>query len=138
MLLEVIEGAYWILISQALLATLVIVQVSIPIAVMTFLGYAEIRKRKTGLPDHFLLFLFAALLFPVGEALIGSAAYDTQSVVAGYASLLFFVLSILLTIVATVREKDRRLFVCGICCAFILWTFWAMIVAQMSIANSWL
>jgi len=138
MLLEVIERAYWILISQALLATLIIVPVSISIAVIIFLGYAEIRKRKIGLPHHFLVFLFAALLFPLGEALIGSAAYDTHSVLANYASLLFFVLSIILTVVATVKEKGRRSFVFGVSCAFAVWTFWAMLVAQMAIANSWL
>ena len=118
MLLEVIERAYWILISQALLATLIIVQVSIPIAVIIFLGYAEIRKRKIGLPRYFLVFLFTALLFPVEEALIGAAAYDTHSAVANYASLLFFVLSIILTVVATVKEKGRcvrcQLRVCGL------------------------
>jgi len=138
MLLEVIERAYWILISQALLATLIIVPVSISIAVIIFLGYAEIRKRKIGLPRYFLVFLFTALLFPVGEALIGAAAYDTHSVVANYASLLFFVLSIILTVVATVKEKGRRSFVFGVSCTFAVWTFWAMCVAQMAIANTWL
>ncbi len=138
MLLEVIERAYSILIPQALLATLVIVQVSIPIAVLIPLGHAQIRKRKIGLPRHSLVFLFAALLFPVGEALIGSAGYNTESIVANYASLLFFVLSILLTVVATVKEKGRRLFVFGVNSAFTVWTFWAMLVAEMAIANSWL
>ena len=138
MLLEVIERAYWILISQALLATLVVVFVSIPVAVLILLGYLHIRKRKVGLPSHFLVFLFAALLFPVGEALIGSAAYDTQSDFASYASFSFFVLSVLFTVVATAKEKGRRLFVFGVGCAFTVWTFWAMFVAGMSIANSWL
>jgi len=58
-----------------------------------------------------------------------AAAYDTHSVVANYASLVFFVLSILLTVVATVREKGRRLFVFGVGCAFTVWTFWTMLVA---------
>ncbi len=138
MLLEVIERAYWILISQALLATLIIVPVSVSIAVIIFLGYAEIRKRKIGLPRYFLVFLFAALLFPVGEALIGAAAYDTQSDLASYASFSFFVLSSLFTVVATFKEKGRRLFVFGVACTFTVWAFWAMCVAQMSIANSWL
>ena len=138
MLLEVIERAYWILISQALLATLIIVPVSVSIAVIIFLGYAEIRKRKIGLPRYFLVFLFAALLFPVGEALIGAAAYDTQSVVATNVGLVLLGLSILFTVVATVREKGRRLFVFGTGCVFIHWTFWAWFVAGMAIANSWL
>ena len=138
MLLDVIERAVWILISRALLATLIIVPVSISIAVMIFLGYAEIRKRKIGLPHHFLVFLFAALLFPVVVALIGAAAYDTHSVVASYASLAFLGLSFLFTVVATVKEKGRRLFVFGVGCAFTVWTFWAWFVAGMAIANSWL
>jgi len=138
MLLEVIERAYWILISQALLATLIMVPVSTSIAVIIFLGYAEIRKRKIGLSYHFLVFLFAAFLFPVAEALIGAAAYDTQSDLASYASFSFFVLSFLFTAVATVKEKGRRLFVFGVGSAFTIWTFWAWFVAQMSIANSWL
>ena len=138
MLLEVIERAYWILIPQALLATLIIVPVSVSIAVIIFLGYAEIRKRKIGLPRYFLVFLFAALLFPVGEALIGAAAYDTQSVVASYASLAFLGLSFLFTVATTIRAKGRRLFVFGVGCAFTIWTFRAWFVTQMSIANSWL
>jgi hypothetical protein len=138
MLLEVIERAYWILISQALLATLVVVFISLPVAVLILSGYVQIRRRRIGLPRHFLVFLFAALLFPVGEALIGAAAYDTQSDLAGYASLSFFVLSFLFTVVATVKEKGRRLFVFGVACTFTVWAFWAMCVAQMSIANSWL
>jgi hypothetical protein len=60
------------------------------------------------LPHHFLVFLFAALLFPVAEALIGAAAYDTQSAVASYASLVFLLLSFLFTVVATIKEKGRR------------------------------
>jgi len=138
MLLDVIARAYWILISQALLATLVVLFVSIPLAVLIFLGYAQIRKRKIGLPHYFLAFLFAALLFPVVEALIGAAAYDTQSVVADYASLAFLGLFVLFTSVATVKEKGRRLFVFGVGSAFTVWAFWAMFVTQMSIANSWL
>jgi hypothetical protein len=70
--------------------------------------------------------------------LIGSAAYDTQSILAGDASLVFFGLSLLLTVVATVKEKGRRSFVFGVSCAFAVWTFWAMLVAQMAISNSWL
>ena len=138
MLLEVIERAYWILISQALLATLVVVFVSLPVAVLILSGYVQIRRRRIGLPHHFLVFLFAALLFPVGEALIGAAAYDTQSDLASYASFSFFVLSSLFTVVATFKEKGRRLFVFGVACTFTVWAFWAMCVAQMSIANSWL
>ena len=138
MLLEVIERAYWILIPQALLATLIIVPVSISIVVMIFLGYAEICKRKIGLPHHFLVFLFAALLFPVGVALIGAAAYDTQSIVASNASNALLGLSFLFTIFATFTEKGRRLFVFGIGCAFTLWTFWATFFAGMAIDNSWL
>ena len=138
MLLEVIERAYWILISQALLATLVVVFVSLPVAVLILFGYVQIRRRRIGLPHHFLVFLFAALLFPVAEALIGAAGFDTQSAVASYASLVFFVLSFLFTVVATVKGKSRRLFVFGVGYAFTVWTFWAMCVAQMSIYNSWL
>ena len=135
MLLEVIERAYWILISQALLAALIIVPVSIAII---FLGYAEIRKRKIGLPHHFLVFLFAAFLFPVAEALVGSAAFDTQSDLATNASQVILGLSFLFTVAATLRAKGRRLFVFGVGCTFTVWTFWAMFVTQMSIANSWL
>lgn len=105
MLLEVIERAYWILISQALLATLVVVFISLPVAVLILSGYVQIRRRKIGLPHHFLVFLFAALLFPVGEALIGAAAYDTQSDLADYASLSFFVLSFLFRTCATISKS---------------------------------
>jgi len=52
-----------------------------------------------------------------------------------YASLLFFVLSIILNVVATVKEKGRRSFVFGVSCAFAVWTFWAMLVAQMAISR---
>ena len=138
MLLEVIERAYWILIPQALLATLVVVFVSLPVAVLILFGYVQIRRRRIGLPHHFLAFLFAALLFPVVESLIGAAAYDTQSDLASYASLSFFVLSFLFTVVATIKEKGRRLFVFGVACTFTVWAFWAMCVTQMSITNSWL
>jgi len=138
MLLEVIEGAISILIFQALLMTLVVVYVSIPVAVIIFLGYRQIRKRKIGLPHHFLLFLCAALVFPVGEALIGSAAFDTQSDLATNASQVILGMSFLFTVAATLRAKSRRLFVFGVGCAFTVWTFWAMFVAGMSIANSWL
>ena len=138
MLLEVIEGAISILIFQALLMTLVVVYVSIPVAAVVFLGYQQIRKRKIGLPHHFQLFLFVALLFPMGEALIGSAAFDTQSVLATNASQIILGLSFLFTVAATVRAKGRRMFVFGVGFAFTVWTFWAMFVAGMSIANSWL
>jgi len=131
-------SAYWILISQALLATLVVVFVSLPVAVLILFGYVQIRKRQIGLPHHFLVFLSAALLFPVAEALIGAAAFDTQSAVASYASLVFLVLSFFFTVVATIKEKGRRLFVFGVACMFTVWTFWAWFTTQMSIANSWL
>jgi uncharacterized membrane protein YhiD involved in acid resistance len=138
MILEVIEGAISILIFQALLMTLVVVYDSIPVAGLIVLGYLQIRKRKVGLPNHFLVFLFAALLFPVGEALIGSAAFDTQSDLATNASQVILGLSFLFTVATTIRAKGRRLFVFGVGCAFTIWTFWAMFVTQMSIANSWL
>jgi hypothetical protein len=129
MLSEVIENAIWILIPQALLMTLVVVYVSIPVAAIVFLGYRQIRKEKMGLPHHFLLFLCAALVFPVGEALIGSAAFDTQSDLATNASQVILALSFLFTVAATLRAKGRRLFVFGGGCAFTVWTFWAMFVA---------
>ncbi len=112
--------------------------VSLPVAVLILFGYVQIRRRRIGLPHHFLVFLFAALLFPVAEALIGAAGFDTQSAVASYASLVFLVLSFFFTVVATVKEKERRLFVFGVAFTFTVWAFWAMCVAQMSIANSWL
>jgi hypothetical protein len=138
MLLSLVAIAYWILILVALPASVGTIFISIPIAVIIFLGYRQIRKRKIGLPNRFLGFLFAALLFPVGVALIGSAAYDTHSEVATNASLLLLGLSFLFTVAATVRAKGRRLFVFGVGCAFTLWTFWAWFMAGMAIANSWL
>jgi hypothetical protein len=138
MLLEVIERALGYLIAQALLMTFGVVLISFPALVLILLGYVQIRSRKIGLPHHFLVFLLAAFLFPVGEALIGSAAYDTQSEVATNVSLLLLGLSFLFTVATTVTAKGRRLFVFGIGCAFTIWTFWARFVAQMSIANSWL
>ena len=96
------------------------------------------HKRKIGLPKRFLSFLLAALSFPVGVALIGAAAYATQSIVASNASNALLGLSFLFTIFATFTEKGRRLFVFGIGCAFTLWTFWATFFAGMAIDNSWL
>jgi hypothetical protein len=138
MLLSLVAIAYWILILVALPASVGTIFISIPIAVIIFLGYRQIRKRKIGLPNRILGFMFAALLFPVGVALIGSAAYDTQSVVASDVSLAFLGLSFVFTIFAAITEKGRRLFVFGVGCAFMLWTFWAWFMAGMAIANSWL
>ena len=122
MLLEVIARATWILISQALLVILNVALISFPAPVLILLGYVQIRRRKIGLPKRFLSFLFVALLFPVAEALIGAAAYDTQSVVASDVSLVFLGLSFLFTIFATVTEKGRRLFVFGVACMFTIWS----------------
>ena len=137
MLLDVIARAYWILL-QAFLTSLVTIFISVPIAVLIVLGYAQMRKRKIGLPRGFLSFLFATLLFPMSEALIGAACYDTQDVVASNVSILLFGLSILFTVAATFTEKGRRLFVFGIGCSAILWTLWAILPVQMMIYNSWL
>ena len=138
MLLNFIGLAYWILILVALPMSVGTIFISVPIAALIFFGYAQIRKRKVGLPKGFLSFLLAASLFPVAEALIGAAAYDTQSVVASNVGLVLFGLSILFTVVATAREKGRRLFVFGTGCVFIHWTFWTWFLAQMPIANSWI
>jgi hypothetical protein len=123
---------------ETLLLSLATVFISVPLAVIILLGYLRMYKRKIELPKRFLSFLFAALLFPVGEALIGSAAYDTQSAIARNTSLLLFGLSIVFALVATVTKKGRRLFIFGISCAFVLWTFWATFFAGMAIDNSWL
>ena len=134
---DVIAGAIGYFL-QTLLLSLVTIFISIPLALIILVGYLQMRKRKIRFSKQFLIFLCAALIFPTGEALLGAACYDTHSEVATNASSLLFGLSFLLTVAATVKESGRRLLVFGIGCAFVHWTFWAWLMTQMSIANSWL